>query len=382
MVDNVINYRERFLDTLLFKNTGNVPFIEIALWGQTLERWQNEGLPNGALGNDGNFMEGEPYFGFEPREYIKINSIRPFPRYEYKVIEENERTIVYLNEFGVVHKALKEGQSKNGSRLSMDQYIDFPVKDRETFKELKKLYIPDAKTRYPADWENLVKKWSKVNAPICLLDNGEFGFYSILRTWMGVEGVSYIFYDDPDLVHEMLDFLTDYFIELTGKALSEVKVDFFNFSEDMSFKNGPLISPEIFKEFFLPRYKRVINHLKKHGVSLIMVDTDGNPTKLIPLLLEAGVNCIWPLEVAAGMDPITFRKEFGNDISLIGGIDKRILINGSKEEIKNEVMRICDYMLPRGGYIPTVDHSVPPDVSYENFLYYLDIKRKALKGEM
>ena len=112
-----------------------------------------------------------------------------------------------------------------------------------------------------------------------------------------------------------------------------------------------------------------------------MVDTDGDPTKLIPLFIEAGVNCIWPIEVAAGVDPIKFRKEFGNCISLIGGIDKRIL-TGNKEDIKNEVLRICDYMFPGGGYIPTIDHSVPPDVPYENFLYYLDIKKKALKGEI
>lgn len=280
---------------------------------------------------------------------------------------------------GVTHRAMKEGTVK-GMRMSMDQYIDFPVKDRASFKQWAKRFKVDITARYPKDWEGLVKRWGARDCPLCLLGNGQFGFYSMLRTWMGTEGVSYILYDDPDLVHEMLYFLADYIIELIDKALREVEIDYFNFFEDMSFKNGPLISPEMFRKFFLPHYKRVVNHLKENGVELIIVDTDGNPMKLLPLFIEAGVNGLWPIEVAAGLDPIVIRKEFGNDLALIGGIDKRILF-GSKEGIRNEVLRVLDYMLPRGGYIPTIDHAVSPEASLENFMYYLDIKKKVLEGK-
>lgn len=380
-MDTKVDYRKRLMDTLLFKDTKNVPFIEIALWGQTLERWQNEGLKIDELKNGGWFMEGEPFFGFEPREYIKINAIGPLPILDYNVLEEDDRIIVYIDSMGVTHKALKEGQAKNGTRLSMDQYIDFPVKDRATFESYKKRYMPDVHARYPQQWDEKKQRWNEGNIPVGLTDNGEFGFYSMLRRWMGVEGVSYIFYDDPVLAHEMLNFLCDYMMELTEKAVKEVRIDFFNFFEDMSFKNGPLVSPEIFREFFLPVYKKFIDHLRRHGIKLIMVDTDGDPTKLVPLFIEAGVNCIWPIEVAAGVDPIIFRKKFGKDISMIGGIDKRVLTM-SKDDIRKEVERICNYMLPQGGYIPTVDHAVPPDVPYENFLYYLDIKKKALEGKL
>ncbi|MDO8685788.1 MAG: uroporphyrinogen decarboxylase family protein, partial [Clostridiales bacterium] len=71
----------------------------------------------------------------------------------------------------------------------------------------------------------------------------------------------------------------------------------------------------------------------------------------------------------------------GKDLALMGGIDKRILA-GSKEGIYEEVMKILDFMLPIGGYIPTVDHTVPPDVSLENFMYYLEIKKRALEGKI
>lgn len=374
-----IDHAKKLMDTLLFKDNLNVPFIEIALWGQTLERWYKEGLPEGALKHNGWFLEGEEYFGFEPREYIKINAVGPLPVMKYTVLEETDRILVYIDETGVTHRALKEGQAKDGTRLSMDQYIEFPVKDRKSFKEYIKRYIPDIKIRYPEKWDEKKMIWNRGDIPVCLTNNGEFGFYSALRRWMGVEGVSFLFYDDPVLAHEMLEFLCDYMIELTKKALNEVKIHFFSFFEDMSFKNGPLVSPQIFRDFFLPVYKKFIDHLRKYGIDLIMVDTDGDPTKLIPLFIEAGVNCLWPVEVAAGIDPISLRKEFGNSISLIGGIDKRVL-TGSRQKIKEEVLRICDYMLPGGGYIPTVDHSVPPDVPYDNFLYYLEVKKNAIKG--
>lgn len=372
-----MNYKKRYMDTMLFKDTKNVPFHEIALWQQTLERWKNEGLPDDAT--NGDFFEGNTYFGFEPREFVKINSNAPVPLVEYKVLEEDERTIIYTDRNGVTHKAMKEGTVK-GMRMSMDQYIDFPVKDRDSFKQWKKRFEIDLEARYPDNWETLKKRWNAADCPVCLLANGQFGFYSMLRTWMGTEGVSYIFYDDPDLVHEMLDFLADYIIGLTEKALKEVPVDYFNFFEDMSFKNGPLVSPEIFRKFFLPRYKRVVEHLRRFGIKLIIVDTDGNPMKLMPLFIEAGINGLWPIEVAAGIDPIIVRKEFGKDLALVGGIDKRIL-GGTKEDIREEVLRILDYMLPIGGYIPTIDHAVSPEASLENFMYYLDLKKRALEGK-
>jgi hypothetical protein len=375
-----MNNKDRFMDTMLFKDTRCVPNHEIALWGQTLDRWENEGLPKGVLKYDGWFLEGEPYFGFEPFEYIKIDSTGPLPENECSVLEENDRIIVFTDGRGVTHRALKEGISRN-VRMSMDQYIGFPVTDRDSFRSWKKRFTPDMKTRYPADWDEKVKHWNVSDEPLVLLDNGQFGYYSMLRSWMGVEALSYMLHDDPDLIHEMLGYLTEYIIELTGRALDDIRIDYFNIWEDMSYKNGPLVSPEMFREFFLPHYRKLIDHMKSHGVKLITVDTDGDPRKLVPLFMEAGVNGLWPVEVASGIDPVMLRKEFGSDLALMGGIDKRLLACG-KAEIRSEVQRILDYMLPRGGYIPTVDHMVPPDVSYENFLYYLDIKKRALEGKM
>jgi len=197
---------------------------------------------------------------------------------------------------------------------------------------------------------------------------------------MGTERLSMAFFDQPELVHEILDFMVDFFIKLTKKALIETDIDAFCFNEDFAFKNGPLISPKIYKEFFLPRHKKIIGFLKKNGVQVVEMDSDGNTEVLIPLMIEAGVNLIWPLEAAANMDPVKIRKEYGKDLAFSGGIDKRELAKDRKA-IDAELKKKIVPLLETGGYIPTVDHTIPPEISLENFKYYLDLKCKIAKGK-
>lgn len=123
-----------------------------------------------------------------------------------------------------------------------------------------------------------------------------------------------------------------------------------------------------------------MNFFENTELTVIELDSDGNTEALIPLLIEVGVNCHWPLEVAAGMDPVKIQKEYGRDLALMGGIDKRELAK-DKKAIEKEVREKIVPMLEEGGYIPTVDHAVPPDVSLENFLYYLELKREIAEGK-
>ena len=125
----------------------------------------------------------------------------------------------------------------------------------------------------------------------------------------------------------------------------------------------------------LPYYKRITGFLRKNGLEIIFVDSDGNIEELLPLYLEGGVNGVWPLEVAAGMDAVTLRKKYGRNLLMVGNIDKRMLARG-KDEIEKEVLKKVPYLCSQGGYIATVDHAVPPDVSLENYLYYRDLLRK------
>lgn len=197
---------------------------------------------------------------------------------------------------------------------------------------------------------------------------------------MGFERALTIFHDDPTFVHEMMNFITNFIIETEEKAVKEVSIDWAYLWEDMAYKTASMISPKMFREFMLPYYKKITDFFRKHGVDVIFIDSDGNINELIPLFLEAGINGVLPLEVAAGMDIVALRKEYGHDLVMMGGIDKRAL-SKDKKTIKEEVMVKVPYLIKEGGYIVDLDHGVPPDIPFKNYMYYIElIKDISKKG--
>jgi uroporphyrinogen decarboxylase len=369
-----MNDRERFLALMAFRPVDRVPNYELALWSQTYDRWLAEGLPGDVLYQ--NWFEGEPYFGLAPRAFAQV-SIAMLPGFEPEVLEENERYVVRRHADGIVTRALKDGTVR-GMRASMDQYIGHPVTDRASFRALARRYDPASPVRYPQGWDATVAAWRGRNCPLCLLGNGTAGLYSQLRSWCGTEEISYLFYDDPALVEEMVEFNVQFIIDVTARARRDIACDYFNFFEDFAGKGGPLVSPGLFRRFLLPGYRRIVDEFSTSGITSFWLDSDGDPRPLLPLLIEAGITCLWPLEIAAEIDPMAIRREYGTALALAGGIDKRELAKG-RAEIDRELERRRP-LVESGGFIPHVDHAVPPDVSLDNFRYYLERKRRLLGG--
>lgn len=366
--------RDRFVNSLTFQPVDRVFNMELGLWGQTYERWYGEGMPRHVLYGD--WFSGEEYFGLDQREFIPIN-MGMIPGFDYEVLEEDERTLTFRGGDGVVHKALKEG-TVGGTRASMDQYIRFPVETREDFLDMARRHDPDLPIRYPSWWASRVRAWSVRQHALTLGTNGCLGLYSRLRQWMGTEGLSMAFYDQPRLVHEMLDFLVDFAKRLWRKALETTPIDHYNYFEDFAFKNGPLFSPELFRRFFKPRYQELNDFLNAHGVKLITLDSDGNTEVLLAELLDCGFTGHWPFERAAEMDPVRIRRDFPT-LAIMGGVDKRELTK-DRAAIRAHLLTLVP-LVEAGGFIPHVDHTIPHDVPYENFLIYLELKQKLLAGE-
>ena len=370
-----MNGQERFNRVMKFEEVDRLPNYELGLWGQAVERWFDEGMPQ-----DGVYLtwfEGEPCFGLERRAFAPID-VKMVPAFEPEVIEESERYIIARNADGITTKALKEGTVR-GTRLSMDQYLFFPVTDRQSFAQIKKRYDPDSPIRYPLWWDEMVRCWQGRDYPLCLLTNGAIGLYSQLRRWVGTERISYLFYDDPVLVEEMIEFMVEFILKTTARARQDIRFDYFNFFEDFAGKGGPLVSPQLFRKFLLPAYQKIIEAFRRDGIEHFWLDSDGDTKVLIPLLIEAGITCHWPLEIASGMEPVPLRREYGRDLVFSGGIDKRELAKG-REEIERELMARIPPMMESGGYFPHVDHTFPPDISYDNFQYYLELKMKLIGG--
>ena len=374
--DTKLTQRQRFLNVMEYKSVDKIPNIEVGAWGQTVQRWENEGLDLSKV--HFNWWVGEPHFGIDPREYIDID-YRMRPYFEYELLEKTDRYEIFRDALGVVHKALIEG-TVLGTRMCMDQYISFPVEKPEDFGEMKKRHVatPD---RYPGNWESKIDHWKNCEVPLILAYNCQIlGYYWRMREWMGTEGLSYAWYDYPALCHEMCEFITDFTIEVSKPMLSkQIPIDYVMINEDLSMKTGPLLSPGTYKKFIAPNLRRLIDFFKANGVKYVFVDTDGNCEALIGTFMDCGVDGIWPLERVAEMDPIKIRKEYGRDLRLYGGVDKMRIALGRKE-IDRHLAELVP-LVEEGGFIPTVDHTVSPEISLADFYYYLERKNALLSGK-
>lgn len=369
---------ERFIAVMEYRPADRVPNHELGVWPQTVDRWISEGVPEGAMAYD--WFRKEDYIGLDHREYVSVN-FDMIPLFEHEVLEKTDRYEVVRNGHGIVTRALIEGTVRGG-RMSMDTYLEFPVKTLADFRELKKRYVAGVEERYPPNWkQELLPGWRDRDYVLVLGRNCQAtGFYWRAREWMGTENLSYAWYDQPELCHEMMEFFADFTMENARPILEEIDVEYFNLNEDFAMKNGPLLSPETFRTFIYPHLKRLVEFFKSRGVRYVTLDSDGNPEALIPMLMDAGIDVIWPLERASDMDPVRLRKKFGKELRLWGGVDKREIAKGP-DAIERHLRALAP-LVEEGGFIPTVDHTVPPDISWDNFRYYMDAKRKLLAGEL
>jgi hypothetical protein len=368
--------RDRFIGTMEYAPVDSVPNYEVGVWEQTIQRWEGEGLNPYALHWD--WFTGEERFGMDAREFIPV-SYDMMPPFERVVIEATDRYEIFQDTNGIIRKALLEGTVR-GQRMSMDQHLKFPVETPEDFRQLRKRYEAALEGRYPAQWKTINLPGWKTRDHVLVLGRNVAagGFFWRAREWMGTENLSYAWYDYPEMMHEMMGFYADFTIEVSRPILEETDVDYFNLSEDLSMKNGPLLSPATFRTFIRPHMERLVSFLKANGVRYVTLDTDGNPEALIPDFLDIGIDLLWPVERAAGMDPVALRKKFGKSLRLSGGVDKRVLTEDRGAiDAHLEALRP---LVEEGGFFPGVDHLVPPDVSYDNFCYYMERKRALLEG--
>lgn len=347
-----MNHRESFRAMMDFEKPDNLCQFEWGYWGETIERWKNEGLPENTAPWDDC---GITHY-FRPPIHCGI-----FPGFEWKIIQEDKTSRIVQTSSGIICR-----ESKIGSRLP--QFIKHPVSNRDDFESLKERLDYKTPGRYPENWDEWSARSDDFPHILCL-GSAENGFFGWLRELMGLEGLLMAYIEQPDLVHEICRYHVSFLKGLYERALRDVEFDFVFMWEDMSYKNGPLISPDFVREFMLPYYKEMVDFYKHSGAKWVTVDSDGDVSKLISLFIEAGIDGMLPFEVAAGMDIREIRKSFPK-FRILGGIDKREIAKG-KEAIDQELESKLPFMFKYGGYIPSMDHHVPPEVSYDNFKYYL-----------
>ncbi len=379
-----MNTRERFLKILDFEPVDRTLNWEFGYWGGALLRWYREGLPR-KHGVPKDLIDGEgvagpglhwpilslfddftrdrdvaEHFGFdEPLDLVPFNCWVQ-PKFEKVIIREDEEHRELIDENGVRKWEYKDGRS-------MPQFLSFPVRGRADWERMKEeRFQPAFADRLRGELAELKRKFGSRTNPLGILGEPG-GFYGSVRLLMGEEPLLYCFYDDPQLVKRIMNFLCDFWIDCCLELLEHFEVDAVYFWEDMAGKNGPSISPAMFREFMLPPYRRIIGALRRRGVKHFIVDNDGNLDVLLPLFLECGFTGIYPIEKQAGNDLLKLRQRYPR-LQIMGGFDKNTLFRDFRA-IDRELQDFAA-MIRQGGFVPFADHTIPSNSGWENFRYY------------
>ena len=186
------------------------------------------------------------------------------------------------------------------------------------------------------------------------------------RQLMGEEAIAMACYEQPELLHDMLQTFGDTAV----RAIEHVQLDQLFVHEDMAGRSGPLFGPRQIEEFVAPYYQRVWAVARERGARLFKQDSDGDIRPIIPVLLAAGLNFIYPCEPAAGMDIVKLREQYGTRLAFMGGIDKHVL-RRSQEEITAELEYKIPPMVRTGGCILGIDHRIPNGTSLAHYRFYV-----------
>ncbi len=358
--------RERFNACMHFESVDHVPDEEFGYWEEVFPIWHEQGLPEWVTDNG----KADQYFGFATKGGLPGN-IGIMPGYKTRVIEEDDRRILLEDGDGALKEVAKDGHS------TIPRYLRFPIETKDDWKRFRdERFDSSNPDRRDIDWDSVIKQHEGHDYPLGLNCGSLFGW---IRNWMGFENVSIACVEDPDWIEEMMDAITDMVLTMLDDTISHaghLGLDYASFWEDMAFNHGPIISPAMFERWLTPRYKKITDRLREAGVDVCIVDCDGNINVVVEHWLAGGVNVMFPLEIRGGTDPVTIREKYGHDVLLAGGVDKTQLIEG-KEAIRKELNRI-ESTIADGGFIPHVDHRCPPDVTYDDYLYYVKTKREML----
>lgn len=351
-----ITERERFHACMAYQPVDHTPFWGWGAWPETIERWKREGYDP---------EKNNPEHIACPRLWIG-HWFFPHPKFEHKIVGEDETHVVYINHEGILMKEMK-----NNPASSMPQFLKFPVSNRQEFRQFwEERMQPDLTQRIGPDWKEQLRQLRAQPGPFIIISDRWGGFFGPHRNLTGVEDLCLLFYDDPAFVEEMMDRTAEFIVAMLEQILSVIEIDAFCMWEDMAYNHAPLISPEMARRHMLPRYRKVVEFARGKGVEWVGLDSDGQIDSLIPVWMDAGLNALYPFEYQAGMDVVAVRKKYGRDLRIWGGLDKRAVARGHKA-IEDDLARVAP-LIAEGGYIPHLDHSCPPDIPFENYCFYLD----------
>jgi len=350
-----MNARERFRKIMAYEPVDRLPVLALEPYEFTaIDRWRTEGLPAD--------KGPEDFLGMSRLVHVPV-AFGPVPGFAPTVLSEDDEYEVVVSWMGATVRQRKDNPTM------FYGHIDHPVKTRADWDEYKLRFRADSLERLPGDWaERVVPALNASEDPVGLYLFPFFfrlGFYA-----MGMERFLSAFHEEPDLMHDIFAYFGQFVFELLDKVTANVHLDYALLNEDLAGKNGPLISPRMYEEFWCPYQDPIIELLRDRGVPVICQWTAGNVEALLPCMMAHGFNCTWPLEVVAGMDGQALRRRFGRELRLGGNIAKEAVIAGP-EAIDREIERLMP-LIRDGGFVPALDDMGAPDMPFVHYRYMIE----------
>jgi len=346
--------------------TPDAPFVQREFWFYSMDQFYEQGLDPKA--------DVAEVFGYDPPGSYDIKHLgwceaSFHPAFEEEVIEDRGRHEV-IRDFAGRHVLV----FKDRRQGFMPEYLDHPVKDQRSWEEDVKWRLdPAAVGRF--DYLDEMRREATARAAEgYMMSQHLIGGYMYLRSLIGPTELMYALHDMPGLIHDCMRAWLALADTVIARHQEFVSLDEIYLSEDICYNHGPLCSPEMMREFLFPYYQQLLASVRGRQIDpdrklYVQIDTDGQAESVIPLYVEAvGMDAMSPFEVASGCDVVAIGERFP-ELAIFGGIDKRVLAK-DKDAIDRMVKRILPVMRRRGGYIPHCDHSVPEEVSLENYLHY------------
>lgn len=364
-----MNPRDRLLQTLLFGRPDRVPLTPGGPRESTLRAWHEQGLPA-----DTHYLDALAAILKVPGEAFHTSlgygvDTRMIPQFEEKVLEHKDGHYIVQDWMGAITEISDEFDVtyiRSAKDFVTRKWHKFPVSNREDWENIIWRYKADEPARLADDLAERAARAQEAGLATSVSVNGPFWQ---MREWVGMENLCILMATEPEFVHEMAEFWTEFTVMVFERLLAQVSVDVLQMSEDMAYKAHSMISPKMAREFLQPTYREWVRLFSAHGCQVFDMDSDGEISELIPIWIESGFNCCDPIEVAAGNDIVEFRKVFGRRMAYRGGIDKRAIAAGG-QTMRDEVFRVVPPLFEEGGFLPSCDHGVPPDISWPDFIAY------------
>jgi len=346
--------REEFLDYMTFQANDRPLFTEI--WGPIVglkDEWAAQGATPAELDLSA-FKFRRPQNGGVPVNTGWLGGC------EEEILEETDEYIIGRDRMG---RRVKLCKGKATAPLP----LDYPVSNMDDWQRIKPHYA-FSEARFLDGWEEAAREHLAGGRVVTVSIPGGF---DEPRQLLGEEALCVAYYDQPELVHDILATIGDTAFRVLERVSAGMTIDQLSVHEDMAGKSGSLAGPRQIEEFIAPYYRKCWDLLRSRGARLFSQDSDGNMEGVIAAFLAAGINVMYPMEPAAGMDMVRTREQYGARLAFMGGIDKHVL-RASKEEIVAELEYKIPPMVRTGGCLLGLDHRIPNCTPLEHYRFYIE----------